>query len=210
MVEDFYNRDFVESIIDDRTEISQDERRFMKIAEEIAELKDGHYQISLPFKNPEALVSNNKSQALQRANWLKKKLKRDPKLHEDYKAFMENVLTKGYAHKVPTDQGSLEEGRSWYIPHHGIYHPHKPDKIWVVFDCSAKFMGKSLNDMLYKGPDLINSLVGVLTRFRQDRVAVRADIQPMFDQVRVPDHDSSFLRLLCWTDGNLEHELQEY
>ena len=37
-------------------------------------------------------------------------------------------------------------------------------------------MGESLNEMLYKGPDLTNSLVGVLTRFRKDRVAVMADI----------------------------------
>ena len=49
MVQDFYNRDVVESIIDDRTEMSQDERRFMQIAKETAELKDGHYQILLPF-----------------------------------------------------------------------------------------------------------------------------------------------------------------
>ena len=118
MVEDFYNRDFTESINDDKTEMSQDERRFMQNAEETAELKDGHYQLSLPFKNSEALVPNNKSQALQRANWLKKKLERDPKLYEDYKAFMEDIVVKGYARKVPSDQGSLEEGKSWYIPHH--------------------------------------------------------------------------------------------
>ena len=60
---------------------------------------------------------------------------------------------------------SPEEGDAWYVPHHGVYHPHKPGKSRVVFDCSAKFVGLSLNSMLYKGPDLINSLVGVLTRF---------------------------------------------
>ena len=61
---------------------------------------------------------------------------------------------------------SPEEGDAWYVPHHDVYHPHKPGKIRVVFDCSAKFVGLSLNSMLYKGPDLTNSFVGVLTRFR--------------------------------------------
>ena len=122
--------------------MSQDERRFMQNAEETAELKDGHYQFSLPLKNPEALVPNNKSQALQRTNWLKKKLERDPKLCEDYKAFMDDIAVKGYARQVPPDHGSLEEGKSWYIPHHGVYHPHKPDKNPGGFRLLSKVHGE--------------------------------------------------------------------
>ena len=64
--------------------------------------------------------------------------------------------------------------------------------------------------MLYKGPDLTNSLVGVLTRFREDRIAVMADVESMFCQVRVPEEDSSFLRFLWWNDDNMATEAQEY
>ena len=67
---------------------------------------------------------------------------------------------------------SPEEGDAWYIPHHGVYHPHKPGKVRVVLVV--------VNSMLYKRLDLTNSLVGVLTRFREDRVAVMADIETMF------------------------------
>ena len=35
----------------------------------------------------------------------------------------------------------------------GVYHPQKPDKIRVVFDCTATFDGESLNSISYK--DLI-------------------------------------------------------
>ena len=111
---------------------------------------------------------------------------------------MEDILSKGYARKVSPDQKSLMKDTAWYIPHHGVYNSHKPGKIRVVFDCSAKFMGKSLNDMLYMGPDLTSSLVGVLSRFHEDRVAVMADIESMFHQVRVPHPDISFLRFLWW------------
>ena len=64
--------------------------------------------------------------------------------------------------------------------------------------------------MLYKGPDLTNSLVGVLTRFREDRIAVMADIVSMFRQVRVPDCDSAFLRFFWWDDGDTTGEVHEY
>ena len=37
-----------------------------------------------------------------------------------------------------------------------------------------------------------------------------ADIESMFHQVRVPEHDSSFLRFLWWNDGNLVKKVQEY
>ena len=209
MVESFYNRDFVDLFADDTKEMSQDEHRFMQNAEKI-QFKDGHYEIPLPFKNHASSVPNNKSHALVRVEWLKRKLERDPKLCDDYQVFMKELLNKGYARKVPPEQLNPLEGSAWYIPHHGVYHPHKPGKIRVVFDCSAKFSGISLNSMLHKGPDLTNSLIGVLTRFRGERVAVMADIESMFHQVRVPEHDSSFLRFLWWDDGNLAGEVQEY
>ena len=108
---------------------------------------------------------------------------------------MADIISKGYAHKVPVD---LQESSSvkWYIPHHGIYHLHKPEKIRVVFDCSAKYQGKSLNDLLLNGPDLTNTLFGVLLRFRQERIALMADNESMFYQVRVADADCTYHRFL--------------
>ena len=100
MVEDFYNRDFVDLFFDDTTEMSQDERRFMRNAEKI-KFKDGHYEIPLPFKSGFTSIPNNKTQALARNDWLKKKLMKDPKLRQDYKDFMSELVAKGYAHKYP-------------------------------------------------------------------------------------------------------------
>ena len=91
-----------------------------------------------------------------------------------------------------------------------MYHQKKLDKIRGVFDCSAQYRGTSLNSELFQGPDLTNSLVGVLIRFRQDPVAAMGDVQSMFHQVRVPESDRGLLRFLWWPNGNLDQELQEY
>ena len=92
---------------------------------------------------------------------------------------------------------------------HGVYHP-KNKKIRVVFDCTATYQGVSLNNQLLQGPDLTNTLIGVLTMFREEPVAMMADIEAMFYQVRVPAKDSDFLRFLWWPEGDLAGELKEY
>lgn len=80
------------------------------------------------------------------------------------------------------DDISRDNSPAWYIPHHGVFHPQKPGKICVVFDCSAKFQDISLNDNLLDGPDLTNALVGVLCRFRKGLVAVMCDVERIFHQ----------------------------
>ena len=80
MVEDFYNLGFNESVADNRTELSQDERRFMASVEGSTLLKDGHYEIPLPFKDRQYSVPNNRIQAEQRASWLEKRLEKNPRL----------------------------------------------------------------------------------------------------------------------------------
>ena len=55
----------------------------------------------------------------------------------------------------------------------------------MVFDAAARFNGASLNDQLYQGPDLANSLIGVLIRFREEEIALTADLEAMLHQVKV-------------------------
>ena len=66
----------------------------------------------------------------------------------------------------------------------------------------------SLNFLL-QGPVLTNSLVGVLVHFRQEAVAVVADIEAMFHQVKMAPEDCNALRFLWWPDGDLAAEPEE-
>ena len=106
----------------------------------------------------------------------------------------------GHAKRVPDNKLVVEDKPLWYLPHHPVFNPSKPGKTRVVFVCTAKFRGMSLNDQLLSGPDLTNSIVGMLTRFRQEQVALAADTEPMFHQVRVsPDNYDVFRFLWCQT-----------
>ncbi len=155
-----------------KSQYSQEDKRFIEKMESETNYVDGHYEMPLPFHKEDVYMPMNKAQAILRVNWLKKKLSRNSKLHQGYVKFMNNILEKKYARKVPDDHPEPEPGKVWYLPHHGVYHPKKIYKLRVVFDCSARFRGTSLNDQLLQGLDLTNSLVGDLTRFREEEAAI--------------------------------------
>ena len=188
---------------------SIEDRKFMGIAEKGCVFEDGHFTLPLPFRNEDLNLPSNRAVAEKRAQYQKAKMMKDERYKADYTEFVEEIIDKGYASKVSPIDLYTEPGKRWYLPHHEVYNVNK-GKIRVVFDCSASFQGKSLNDELLQGPDLTNSLVGVLTRFREHPIAFMADIEKMFYQVRVREDQWRFLRFLWWPKGDLGGRLHEY
>ena len=69
-----------------------------------------------------------------------------------------------------------------------------------MFDAGATYNSTSLNKSLLKGPDLLNSLVGILARFRMGHYAVMGDVEQMFHQILVENKDRDLLSFL-WRDS---------
>ena len=162
----------------------------------------GHYEVPLPWK-PNAYLANNVKLAESRLKSLMSSLKKSG-MFDKYDAEIKSLLQKGYAEPVPSSCNDSE--KIWYLPHHAVTNENKPGKIRVVFDCSAKCEGESLNDKCYQGPDMNNKLLHVLLRFRQHDCAFMGDIEAMYHQVFVPEDDQNALRFL-WYDGD---EVQHY
>ena len=193
--------------------LSQEDKTFLKRLEEgIHQRSDGHYEMPLPLRDDMLSLPNNKPLALRRLYKLGQRFEDDMKYRADYTTFMNEIIAKGYAEKVPKEEEevSYNHGNVWYIPHHGVYHPKKPGKIRVVFDCSADYKRESLNKHLLTGPDLTNGLVGVLCRFRRDPVAFMCDLEAMFHQFKVDKRHRNLLRFLWWPDGDIKAAPVEY
>ena len=171
--------------------------------------KNDKLQIGLPFRDENAILPDNRSQALKSAQLLKIRLNRDQQLKQDYVNFMENMVSKGYLEPVPVQEKVGERGKVWYLVHHPVHHKVKK-KLRVVFDCSRKFQGVSLNNILLQGPDLLNNLVGVLLRFREHPIAFIGDIEQMFLQIKVPQSHSDFMRIIWWESGDLDSTPKHY
>ncbi|KAK3878729.1 hypothetical protein Pcinc_016676 [Petrolisthes cinctipes] len=98
---------------------------------------------------------------------LRKRLDKDEDLKEIYVGEIHKLVEMGYAEVVPNKDINRADGKVWYLPHHPVHNPKKPDKTRFVFDCGAKFGESSLNDHVCQVQDLANKLVGVLLRFRE-------------------------------------------
>ncbi|XP_076036951.1 uncharacterized protein LOC143022567 [Oratosquilla oratoria] len=167
-------------------------------------MNNGKYEIPLPMTDKPRIVPNSEPMAVKRLQQLKRKFK-DHEYHQQYKQFMTNLLEKGYAEEVPKYEVSNQQ--AWYVPHFGVQHPTKRDKVRVVFDCAARVNDLSLNDLLRQGPDINNLLLGVLLRFRLGLYACTADIETMYYQVKVPEDDRDYLRFLWWKDGHIGSDI---
>ena len=138
------------------------------------------------LKNESIIFPDNRHLAEKRLHYLKKRFLRNLKFFADYRKFIEVLLVKGYARKS-TKEATVE--RTWYVSHHGHYHPNKPKKIRVFFNSSTEFNGISLNKSLMSGSDLTSQIVGAIIRFREESVVIVGDIEVMFHQVLVPEKD---------------------
>lgn len=128
----------------------------MDMVTELAKLVDGCYSLCLPLKKQKVNMPNNCQAAEQQALNLQRKFNRNPNFHQQYSTFMTNLNDKGYAVQVPEDEHKRSDGKVWYIPYHGVYHP-----VNQKFYC-ALYQGTSLNEQLLQGHDLTSSLVGII------------------------------------------------
>ena len=91
-------------------------------------------------------------------------------------------MKRGYLCKVLETEAPPP--KVWYLLHFPIVKLSKSTtKLRILFDCSAKCDGISLNDVIHAGPKLQRELFNVFLRFRRNSVTVVCDIQEVYLQI---------------------------
>ncbi|VDP52461.1 unnamed protein product [Schistosoma curassoni] len=179
-LERLYNHEF-EDTDTFRNVYSVEDKKALEIVSSSFRLEGGHFQVGLSWKYDKPRLPNNLELAERRLECLRKRFMKDNSLLEKYQVVINKYLGKGYIIEASEERFDYD-AVCWYIPHHLVINPKKPGKLRVVFDCAAVYQGCSLNDRLLRGPNTVNSLIGVLLRFRLGNVALAADIEQMFLQ----------------------------
>ena len=199
-VEQFWRTESFGVVHDIRRGESPEDHIAQNMLEENTKFVNGHYKVGMLWKENNVVLPNNKIVAQNRLVSVLKRFKNDDNFRDMYSSAVNEYIKMGYARKLTKTESEATGPRTWYLPHHAVKNPNKPEKVRVVFDAASTYCGTSLNDNLVTGPDLLNSLFGVLQRFRLYDVALVADIKGMFNQVCVSDEDSDSLRFLLKSD----------
>ncbi|XP_037809650.1 uncharacterized protein LOC119602292 isoform X1 [Lucilia sericata] len=177
-----------------KTILSSEHERALDIMNTTTKFIGDRYECGLLWKTNDISFPPTYEMARKRLELTENKFKRDDVYAKKYCDKIEDLFKKGYARRLSQSEQAITP-KAFYLPHFAVKNPNKDD-IRVVFDAASKVHGISLNDALLSGPDLNNSLISVLFKFREAPVAVCGDIREMFLQVAIKNDDINSQRFL--------------
>lgn len=156
---------------------------------------NNRYVVQWPWKNKGTHIDTNFRMCVARLKSLVNNS--SPELIQKYDLYIQEQLRNGVIEYAPLKSSNLTH----YLPHRGIL---RNDKLRVVYDASAKTKaGKSLNDLLYRGPMILENLIGLLLHFRLHEIGITADIEKAFLQLELDSKDRDSVRFLWVKDLSL-------
>ena len=159
------------------------------------------YEVALPWRKDHPELKDNYNQAFKRLLSVEHQLKKNEDKASSYSQAINQYVQDGYAEEVKVNSDDKKPEKVRYLPHHAVYREDKAStKTRIVFDGSCHDGNEvSLNDCVLPGPALQPNLVSVLLRFRSHPIAIMADVQKMFLQIKLAKEDQDVHRYL-WRD----------
>ena len=161
----------------------------------------GRFNVKFPFRESSDELGSSRDLAVHRLQQIERRFRKNESLSKQYHKFMDDYLKLGHMELIPKSEIDIPAKSSFYLPHHPV--PNKEgDKFRVVFDGSVKSSsGVSLNDKLMVGPQLQPDIATLLLRFRMHKIAITADIEKMYRQVKMQDSD---FQIIVWRNSLYE------
>ena len=160
--------------------------------------QDSRWLAEYPWIKDPADLPDNRRVALAMLNSTERRLGKNTQHATVYDNQVQDMVQRGVARKLTKEELNNYKGPIHYISHHEVLKPDsKSTPVRIVFNSSANYMGHLLNEYWAKGPDLLNSLLGI--RFRENEVAFIGDIKKMYHTVKTTVLDQHTHRFL-WRD----------
>ena len=143
-------------------------------------------------------LPDNFSSALATLRSTERTLAKDKQWSQIYSGQIQDMIDRKVARQLTQEEISEWKGPVYYISHLAVQNPKSESTpVRIVFNSSQLYKGVSLNSCLAKGPDsYLNNILGILLRWREEQVAVVADITKMYNSIftrEVEQHTHRFL-----------------
>uniref|UniRef100_A0A8D9AEK0 Integrase catalytic domain-containing protein n=1 Tax=Cacopsylla melanoneura TaxID=428564 RepID=A0A8D9AEK0_9HEMI len=162
--------------------------------------ENNRYYVDFPWKDGcKEDVQSNFGIAIGRLRSLVKRHAKDGVL-DACKTNFDEQLKLGILERVDSSPNNT---KSHYFPYHAVIRTERETtKIRVVMDASAKQDRNkpSLNQLLYRGPVLLENLCSLLLRFRTHKFGIIGDLEKAFLNIGLNESERDFTRILWLKD----------
>ena len=157
----------------------------------------GRFIVPLPRRTEPDPLGESRSLAVRSFISLELSLKSKGRFRE-VRDVMEEYFEQGHAKSVPEADLDKPCKDVFYLPMHAVIKKSSTTtKVRAIFDASAKSStGVSLNDQLMVGPTVHSSLIDVLLRFRNHRIALTTDVSRMYRAILLPSDERDLHRFV--------------
>ena len=153
-----------------------------------------------PYLFPRNLLKGSREVAMRSMLATERMLKKNTTWGTVYQDQIQDMLDRGVAKVVSSEELAKYQGVINYIPHLAVSNPRSASTpVRICFDASrSQGGGPSLNKVLAKGPDsYLNNLAGVILRFRNGVHAAKGDVRKMYNSVALEIEDC-FVQCFLW------------
>ena len=162
---------------------------------------ESHWDAKYPWKEDPASLPYNRKAVEATFRRTEKRLDQDPTWKEAYAKQIHEMIERGAAVKLTEAMMREWPGAVWWVSHLAAPNPHSvTTPVRIVWDSSQVFKGVSLNNILLKGPDVLNPIRAVLLRFREGEHAAIGDVKKMYNSVWLEEQEMHVHRFL-WRDS---------
>ena len=162
-----------------------------------------------PWIRDPSYLPDNYFMARRRLECTERRILRNSEHLEVYHNQIIDMLDRKLARILTEEEIKKYNGPYYYLCHHDVLKDSSSTPCHIVFNSSAKFMNSCLNDFWAKGAKMINNLLGVLLRFRENMTVINGDIRKMYHAVKITIQDQHTHRFL-WRNLETNREPDIY
>ena len=176
----------------------------------IYDLENQSWTASYPMTVDPVKLRNNYVDALKALESRERRLLKNRDLAQQYSEQINDFVTRKVIRKLSQKDLDEWDGPIRYVDHHEVFKEGSTTPLRVVVNSSFKNGTElSLNDILIKGPNVLNDLFTVLIRWRLFPVAFTGDIRKMYHTIRTGELEGHLRRLL-WRDLEVDRDPDVY